>query len=470
MLIGKLSPFVTAFIETLNEAIEKHEPGSSLSRTQKYWISFCIMAIFITNTVCQAKAERAGMGQYSKSALSWMFRHSKITWELLLNMSVRVILRRYGITKGALALDDTDKKRSKSAKKISLVHKLKDKLSGGFINGQCIVFLVLVTPAITIPVGFKFYMPDPELTEWNKLNKKLKKQGVPPKERPPKPEKNEKYPTKQELALSLLEQFKHYHPYIKVQTILGDNLYGSGEFIDKASNIFDGVQTISKLRKDQNIRFKGKEQAIEKYFKNRKGTNFKIRIRGGKEVTVTVISARLHVCSHGKKRFVIALKYEGETEYRYLDASDLSWRTLDIIQAFTLRWLVEVFIQDWKSYEGWGNLTKQTGEEGSSRSLILSLLADLCSFFHPEQLARIESKLPACTVGSLQARIKADCMLDIIRDLLASDNPEKKFDLLSKSLHDFFKLAPSKKHMVNKDLGRLEPTPSLKYKNVQIMA
>ncbi len=117
MLIGKLSPFVTAFIETLNEAIEKHEPGSSLSRTQKYWISFCIMAIFITNTVCWAKAERAGMGQYSKSALSWMFRHSKITWELLLNMSVRVILRRYGITKGALALDDTDKKRSKSAKK-----------------------------------------------------------------------------------------------------------------------------------------------------------------------------------------------------------------------------------------------------------------------------------------------------------------------------------------------------------------
>jgi hypothetical protein len=37
--------------------------------------------------------------------------------------------------------------------------------------------------------------------------------------------------------------------------------------------------------------------------------------------------------------------------YRSLIASDLSWRTLDIVQGQTLRWLVEVFIQDWKSYE-----------------------------------------------------------------------------------------------------------------------
>ena len=53
-------------------------------------------------------------------------------------------------------------------------------------------------------------------------------------------------------------------------------------------------------------------------------------------------SARLAVCAHGKRRFVIALKYPGETEYRYLVATDLSWRTLDIVQAYTLRWLVEI--------------------------------------------------------------------------------------------------------------------------------
>ena len=39
-------------------------------------------------------------------------------------MSVRVILRRYGITQGVLDIDDTDKGRSKVTKKIAYVHKL----------------------------------------------------------------------------------------------------------------------------------------------------------------------------------------------------------------------------------------------------------------------------------------------------------------------------------------------------------
>ena len=88
---------------------------------------------------------------------------------------MKVVLRRYGITKGSLEIDDTDNKRSKSTKAIAWVHKIKDKASGGYIMGQSLVFLVLVTPTITIPVGFAFYMPDPELTAWNKKNKQLKK-------------------------------------------------------------------------------------------------------------------------------------------------------------------------------------------------------------------------------------------------------------------------------------------------------
>ena len=71
-------------------------------------------------------------------------------------------------------------------------------------------------------------------------------------------------------------------------------------------------------------------------------------IRGGKEEQVTMQAARLYVKAHGKRRFVIALKYEGEEDYRYLVASDMSWRHTDIVRLYTLRWLVEVFIQDWK--------------------------------------------------------------------------------------------------------------------------
>ena len=81
-------------------------------------------------------------------------------------------------------------------------------------------------------------------------------------------------------------------------------------------------------------------------------------------------------------------------------ATDLSWRTLDIVEAYSLRWLVEVFFEDWKSYEGWGQLAKQPDEEGSSRGLLHPLLLDLCLLLHPEQLARVEDKLPAYTVGS----------------------------------------------------------------------
>jgi len=465
MFIVKPLPFVTTFIDALNEAIEESKPGWGLSRIQKAWLSFCILAVLVTNSVCWAKFERASLGRYPLAALSWVFRHSKIPWNLLLEMSVRVILRRYGITQGCLVVDDTDKKRSKVTRKIAYVHKLKDKASGGFIQGQCIVFLVLVTPKITFPVGFAFYMPDPVLSVWYREDKKLKKQGVPPQQRPPKPKRNEAYPTKGELALRLLRQFRSDHPTVKIKSVNADTLYGTEAFLDEASQTFDQTQAISQIRSNQNVRFRNRERSVEEHFTSYPGTPHKITIRGEKEITAIVGSARLYVCAHHKRRFVIAIKYEGEETNRYLVATDLTWRTIDIVQAHTLRWLVEVFIEDWKSNEGWGKLTKQTGPDGSSRSLILSLLVDHCLLLHPEQLARIENKLPAYTVGSLTNQIRVDCLFDFIRELLSADDPEKKLNLLTETLKDqVLTLNPSKKHMVNRDLGRLEPTPGLKYK------
>ena len=68
-------------------------------------------------------------------------------------MSVRVLLRHYGITQGSLVVDDSDTPRAQSAKKIAYLHKLRDKESGGCILGQNLVFLLLVTATLTIPVG-----------------------------------------------------------------------------------------------------------------------------------------------------------------------------------------------------------------------------------------------------------------------------------------------------------------------------
>jgi hypothetical protein len=456
--------FITSFVEALNQVIEEHKAGDGMSRTQRWWISFCVMGIIMTNTVCWARFARTGLGKYSLEALSWVFRRSKIPWEKLLCMSAKVVLRRYGIKEGALLIDDTDKKRSKVTKKIEHVHKIKDKASGGFIMGQSIVFLVLVTSKITIPVGFMFYVPDPAMSAWNKLDKALKAQGVPARQRPSKPPKDEKYPTKQEIGLILLYQFRQEHSDIRVRCVLADALYGTKAFLDKASDIFGGIQVISQVRANQKVRSRGKEVSVKHYFGKHPGTRKKIMIRGDKEVVAIIGSARLHVHCHGKKRFVIALKYEGEEEYRYLLAKDMSWTTQDIVESHTLRWLAEVFHEDWKSYEGWGKLTKQQGEEGSSRSLILSLLTDHCLLLHPEQTARIENKLPACTVGSLQTKVKVDSLLTSIQHILDLEDPQKYLNQLNEKTREIFSLKPSKKQMSGRDLGNLEPTASLKYK------
>jgi len=464
MFIGETLPFVREFVDDVDLALRQIEPTAGLSRIQKKWLAFCLLAIMVTNSVCWKRFERASLGARSAKSVSWMFRRTKGFWKFLLQASVQVIMVRYGITHGVIVVDDSEKRRAKQTTRIYHAHKIKDKKSGGFINGQSLVLILLVTPQVTLPVGIEFYMPDPALTAWNKEEKRLKQQGVAKNLRPEKPQKNPNYPTIPDIALQLLEEFHTAFPQIIVDCVLADNLYGTQTFLDKASVTFDGTQSISKLKKSQNVRFQGKKMTLPAFFTRYPGTKHTIRLRGGKDVTAWVSSARLHVCAHGKKRFVIALKYEGEDEYRYLVASDMSWRTLDIVQAHTLRWLIEVFFQDWKAYEGWGQLTKQPDEDGSRRSVLLSLLCDLCLLLPPDQLARLKDKLPACTVGSLRDRVRVDSTLQFFKAIILSENPEEQFVLLTEQAKEIFRLNESSKHMVGRDLGRLESTPSLQYR------
>jgi hypothetical protein len=79
-----------------------------------------------------------------------------------------------------------------------------------------------------------------------------------------------------------------------------------------------------------------------------------------------MLHKNLTVRSHDKqKRMIIAMKYEGETEYRYLVATNTSCLPETIIKEYALRWLVEVFIQDWKGQSGWFPLSKQQGESAA---------------------------------------------------------------------------------------------------------
>jgi SRSO17 transposase len=469
MLIDKPLPFISAFVDAVDETLRQHSPAQGMSTTQRTWLAFCLTATLVTNSICWARFERASLGAYAMAALSWMFRHSKIPWDQLLVSSVRVILRHYGLSEGTLVIDDTDNKRSKSAKTLAHLHKLRDKESGGYVWGQCLMVLVLITPQITLPVGFAFYQPAPELSQWYKTEKALKKQGVPKKQRPPKPSVNPTYPTKQELALRLLHHFQAAHPDFHITCVSADALYGASSFVDTASTCFGSVQVISQIRGHQKVRLHKREQSVADYFAAHPGTPHTIRIRGGETVVALISSARLYVCSHKTKRFVVALKYEGEAAYRYLIASDLTWRTLDIVQGHTLRWLVEVFIQDWKSYEGWSQLTKQPGKEGARRSVILSLLVDHALFFHPDQHAQLKNKQPAYTVGSLRAHVQVQSLVSTMESLIFSDDPQSQWQQFTQSLHHLFVLNTSKKHMIQRQLGRLEATPYLKYRADEVM-
>jgi len=457
--------FIKTFVTDLDAALGKLKRNAKLTQLQKIWLGFCLTGMLLTNSVCWAKFERASLGGYKIGALSWMFREAKVAWHYLLLASVTLVLERHGITEGVLVLDESDRSRSKRTKRIHKAHKQKHKASGGYVNGQTVVLLLLVTQSVTFPVGFAFYMPDPILTAWTKEDQSLKKAGVAKKDRPVQPERDSLYPTKTQLALRLLQAFKDAHGNIKINAVLADALYGEAGFMDAASRIFDDTQVISQLRENQNIEYKSKKRNLKDYFNRiNKGVEVTLRVRGGKDVKATVSSARLKVTAHGKKRLVIALKYEDESDYRYLVATDMTWRTMDTVQAYTLRWLVEVFFEDWKLYEGWGREAKQLDEEGSSRGLILSLLFDHCLLLHPEQTARIENKLPAYTVGSLQRKSQMDVLLEFIKTLLEHQNPADKLKELAGLVDDVFQLMPSSKHMVGRDLGRLEPTAALQYR------
>ena len=126
-------------------------------------------------------------------------------------------------------------------------------------------------------------------------------------------------------------------------------------------------------------------------------------------------------------------------------------------------------MQDGKSYAGWSPLTKQPGDEGARHSVSLRLLVDHSLFLHPAQQRQLNNNLPAYTVGRLRAHGQVECLLEVIDDVVSSDNPQEKLKRFTQALHEVFAFGQSKKHMVQRQLGRLEPTPFLRYRADEVM-
>jgi hypothetical protein len=447
MLRENLLPFIQDYILQLSESLEKLDASYRLTNIQKCWLGFCMAGILMTNSINWAAFSRAGFGTWSEKALSWMFRHSKINWDKLFEHSIRKLLEKYNLTEGSIELDDTERERSKNSKHLYHLGKQKDKKSGGYFVGQSIIFIILVTNKISIPVGFKFYKMDPDLKAWQQEDKKLLKAGVKKKDRPVEPKRSVLYPTKNKIAIELVSDFKAKFGFLTIKSISADALYGTGEFMDGVADVYPKSQIISQIRSNQKVVIEGKEVVVSDHFAKGVAKKGKLIIRGGKSVSIEYTSVIAKVKAHDKKRLIIALKYEGEENFRYLIAKDMTWRVEDVLECFTLRWLVEVFFQDWKQYEGWGQLTKHVGEEGSRQSLILSLLFDHCLLSHPEQAALIKDNLPVYTVGSLRNRLSIQSLLHVFEHILEQPNPKEALMQLAQNIDKVYTLRVSSKHM-----------------------
>jgi len=70
----------------------------------------------------------------------------------------------------------------------------------------------------------------------------------------------------------------------------------------------------------------------------------------------------------------------------------------------------------------------------------------------------------SATTPSLQRKSQMDVLLEFIKTLLEHQNPAEKLKELAVLVDDVFQLMPSGKHMVGRDLGRIEPTASQQYR------
>ena len=67
-------------------------------------------------------------------------------------------------------------------------------------------------------------------------------------------------------------------------------------------------------------------------------------------------------------------------------------------------------------------------------------------------------------MGSLQRKSQMDILLEFIKKLLEHPSPGERLKELSEIIDDVFQLMPSDKHMIGRDLGQLESSPSLNHR------
>ena len=67
------------------------------------------------------------------------------------------------------------------------------------------------------------------------------------------------------------------------------------------------------------------------------------------------------------------------------------------------------------------------------------------------------------SVGCLVERINAEALIDGINNIVNSEDPKKELNKFAMALENSIPNRSSSKHLIGRDLGRMEPSASLRY-------
>lgn len=453
MIVERPHPFVENYVSSVLEEVKNER----ITQIQRQTLSLVLTLIGVLGCLCWQRFSMAHVGKrcgraFSKCILNPLFPLSKIFIG-----SVRLMLKKAGL-RGKLILDDTDNPRSKRCKVLYKLFLSFDKKTGGYIKLQNLVILLYVTEKLTIPVGFRFFAPDPAWVAWRQEDKRLRKLKVKKQDRPQKPPRNSSYPTRIELALELVQEFQHLYPQAHPQAILMDGAYCPKTLIPGFKKIYRDVPIVTQIRGNQIVKDgRGIQKTAKEYFSKKLLVKDEVHIRNQRK-TVYYSSARLFVRALSRHVHVVALRYEGEADARYLISSDLTWRSRDIVQLYAFRWLIEVFNEDWKMYDGWTQMATQRGVDGACRGVILSFLVDHLFLCLPIQQTRLQNHLPAVSAGSVARWLKFHVFFDTLRCVLEETNPHQKLQLLLGKVEVLAMCRDSSKHMASYTLPDLGPS------------
>lgn len=432
--------------------------GCAVTQKQQTFLWVCMSCMILFGQLMLSAVSAQSFGILSIAALSYMFRHSKLPFERLMGAAVCLLFEIYRPQKAHLVIDDTDRPRSKAVKALGFVFKTLCKVTKGYILAQNVVFVCLVTDRFTIPIAFGFYVPDPKIKEWQKKVKRLKKEAVAKKDLPIKPDRSYDYPSRIDMCEALLIEVRTLltdvdkylqrsiltYKSIVIKAVVADAAYMSPAMCRYVKKLF-GVIFISQLKSNQKCLDQGVEISLSDNFAKLPVEKIKTKIRG-KEVAVEMKSSHLVVVSHGCKLHVIAIRYADENNWRYVAATELTWRAKDIIQGYGLRWLIETFNEDWKQHGGWGQKAYQQGEEGACRGVFLSLLVDYFYLWHPAQVRLHRSGQPLSTTGSLVGRMQIEVVTLATLTALKQPDPVCYLEEIKKLIDQVFVFRPSRKH------------------------